>query len=62
MKAAFDAKGLTNVTSVDVNPTIEYVYGAVKTASLATFYGNYHGTYEPPFCHQQARIVFDALK
>ena len=62
MKAAFDAKGLTNVTSVDVNPSIEYVYAAVKTASLATFYGNYHGTYEPPFCHQQARIVFDALR
>lgn len=62
MKAAFDAKGLTNVTSVDVNATIEYVYAAAKTASLATFYGNYHGTYEPPFCHQQARIVFDALR
>ena len=62
MKAAFDAKGLTNVTSVDVNPFIEGVYGAVKTSAPATFYGNYHGTYEPPFCHAQARGLFDLLK
>jgi pimeloyl-ACP methyl ester carboxylesterase len=62
MKAAFDAKGLTNVTSVDVNPYIEGVFGALKTSAPATFYGNYHGTYEPPFCHAQARGLFDRLK
>ena len=62
MKAAFDAKGLTNVTSVDVNPYIEGVYGALKTSAPATFYGNYHGTYEPPFCHAQALGLFNLLK
>lgn len=62
LKAKFDAKGLTNVSSVDVNPLIESVYGAIKSSAVATFYGNYHGTYEPPFCHQQARVLFDALR
>jgi len=62
MKAAFDAKGLTNVTSVDVDPYINATYGAVKASSPTTYYGNYHGTYEPPFCHAQARALFDSMK
>lgn len=62
MKKAFDDKGLTNVTSVDVNGTIEFLYGAVKTASPAKFYEKYHGEYEPPLCHAQARGLFDPLK
>ncbi len=62
MKAAFDAKGLTNVTSVDVNPTIELLYGSVKTSAPVTFYSNYHGGYEPPLCHAQGRGLFDLLK
>lgn len=32
------------------------------SAAFATYYGSYHGTYEPPFCHAQARAVFDAVK
>ena len=32
------------------------------SAAFATYYGNYHGTYEPPLCHAQARGVFDAVK
>lgn len=62
MKAAFDAKGLTNVTSVDVDPYIVATYGPVTQANAATFYGNYHGTYEPPFCHAQAKALFDSVK
>jgi hypothetical protein len=62
MKAAFDAKGLTNVISVDVNSAIELTYGAVKASSPTTYYGNYHAPYEPPFCHAQARGLFDQLK
>jgi pimeloyl-ACP methyl ester carboxylesterase len=65
MKADFDSRGLTNVTSVDVDATVRAVYGingAAPTdpasAAFATYYGNYHGTYEPPFCHQQARGFF----
>jgi hypothetical protein len=39
----------------------------VANASLAgsvgaTYYGNYHGTYEPPFCHAQARALFDTVR
>ena len=68
-QADFSSRGLTNVTSVDVDPSIRAVFGTGGTAptdpasaAFATYYGNYHGTYEPPFCHVQARAVFDALK
>jgi pimeloyl-ACP methyl ester carboxylesterase len=62
MKAAFDAKGLKNVTSVDVDPYVTATYGPVTQANAATYYGNYHGTYEPPFCHAQAKALFDTVK
>ncbi len=58
MMAAFDAKGLTNVTSVDVHPYIEATYGPITMANIA----NYHGTYAPPFCHAQAKGLFDLVK
>lgn len=62
MKAAFDAKGLKNVTSVDVDPLISATYGAIKSSNPVTYYSNYHGTYEPPFCHAQAKALFDKVK
>ena len=68
MKADFDSRGLTNVTSVDVDALVQATYAAGKaptdpaSEAFATYYGNYHGTYEPPFCHAQARAVFDAVK
>jgi pimeloyl-ACP methyl ester carboxylesterase len=62
MKAAFDAKGLTNVQSVDVDATIRAVYGQVLTADPMTYYSSYHGGYEPPFCHAAAKTLFDAVK
>lgn len=62
LKAAFDAKGLKNVTSVDVDPYVAATYGPVTQANAATYYGNYHGTYEPPFCHAQAKALFDTVK
>ncbi|MBI2769337.1 MAG: esterase [Burkholderiales bacterium] len=68
-QADFSSRGLTNVTSVDVDPSVRAAFGingAAPTdpasAAFATYYGNYHGTYEPPFCHLQARAVFDAVK
>lgn len=67
-KAGFDAKGLTNVTSVDVDPFIQATYGVngkaptPTDATFASYYGAYHGTYAPPFCHVQARGLFDAVK
>ena len=29
---------------------------------VASNYGSYHGIYEPPFCHAQAKAVFDTVK
>lgn len=69
MKADFDSRSLTNVTSVDVDAFVQGAFGPggvaptdPNSAAFATYYGNYHGTYEPPFCHAQARAVFDAVK
>ena len=69
MKADFDSRGLTNVTSVDVDASIRAVYGPggkaptdPTNAAFGTYYGNYHGAYEPPFCHVQARAAFDQVK
>jgi pimeloyl-ACP methyl ester carboxylesterase len=69
MKADFDSRSLTNVTSVDVDAFVQGAFGPggvaptdPSSAAFATYYGNYHGTYEPPFCHAQARAVFDAVK
>ena len=69
IKAAFDAKNLTNVVSVDVYPYVQQLFGIngaaptnPLTPEFATYYGSYHGTYEPPLCHAQARGFFDRLK
>jgi pimeloyl-ACP methyl ester carboxylesterase len=71
MKADFDKRGVTTVTSVDVDATIQAVYGVgtpkaaptdPTSAAFATYYGNYHGAYEPPFCHQRAKLLFDTVK
>ncbi len=69
MKADFDSRNLTNVTSVDVDAYVQGAFGPgglaptdPNSAAFATYYGNYHGTYEPPFCHAQARVVFDTVK
>jgi pimeloyl-ACP methyl ester carboxylesterase len=69
MKADFDARGVTNVASVDVDPAIQATYGVGGKAptdptsgAFATYYGNYHGSYAPPFCHAQARAFFDTVK
>ncbi|GAC1601494.1 MAG: hypothetical protein NVS3B2_04440 [Ramlibacter sp.] len=68
-QADFSSRGLTNVTSVDVDPSIRAAYGVggaaptdQTSAAFATYYGSYHGGYEPPFCHAQARALFDTLK
>ena len=69
MKADFDARGVSNVTSVDVDAAVQATYGPGGNAptdptsqAFAVYYGSYHGSYEPPFCHAQARAVFDAVR
>lgn len=68
-QADFSSRGLTNVTSVDVDTAIQATFGPggvaptdPTTAAFATYYGNYHGSYEPPFCHLQARTLFNTLR
>ena len=68
-KAALDARGATNVTTVDVDPSIQATFGTggvaptdPASAAFATYYGNYHGGYEPPFCLAQARALFNTLR
>ena len=65
-KADLLARGVTTVSTVDVDPQIRAVYGAPPTdptsAAYATYYGNYHGTYEPPFCHAAAKALFDTVR
>ena len=69
LKADFDSRGVTNVVSVDVDAQVQATFGpggAAPTdptsAAYATYYGNYHGSYEPPFCHAQAKALFDSVK
>lgn len=69
LKADFAARGVANVTSVDVDPLVRATYGVggaaptdPTSAAFATYYGSYHGTYVPPFCHAQAKALFDTVK
>jgi pimeloyl-ACP methyl ester carboxylesterase len=69
MKADFDSRGVTNVTSVDVDSLVQATFGPGGAAptdptspAFATYYGSYHGVYEPPFCVAQARAFFDTVK
>ena len=75
MKADFDSRGLANVRSVDVDALVQANFGVAATpggpkttptnpasAEFSTYFGNYHGTYEPPFCHANAKALFDQFK
>jgi pimeloyl-ACP methyl ester carboxylesterase len=64
-KADFASRGLVNVVSVDVDNFVQATYGPGGTAptdptsaAFATYYSSYHGSYEPPFCHANARGLF----
>jgi hypothetical protein len=68
-QADFASRGLANVTSVDVDPQVRALFGVNDQAptdplseAFATYYGSYHGTYEPPLCHAQARALFETVK
>ena len=61
MKADFDSRKLSNVTTVDVDAFVQSAFGSVLQSDPAGYYGSYHGTYEPPFCHAQAKGLFDLV-
>lgn len=69
MKADFDSRKLTNVTSVDVDASVQAAYGPngkaptdPSSAEFATYYGNYHDAYETPLCLAQSKLFFDSVK
>lgn len=69
VQADFASRGLTNVSSVDVDPQVRATFGPGGQAptdpaseAFAVYYGSYHGTYVPPFCHAQSRALFDAVR
>jgi pimeloyl-ACP methyl ester carboxylesterase len=69
VKADFDQRGLTNVSSVDVDATVQALYGPggkaptdPTSAEFAAYYGRYHGTYVPPLCLAQARGLFEQVR
>jgi len=68
-KAALDARGIKTVSTVDVDAQIQATYGPggnaptdPTSAAFATYYGSYHGSYEPPFCHLSARTFFNTVR
>ena len=67
MKANFDSRNLTNVSTVDVDALVRATYGSgglapTDPAAAAVYFGSYHGLYEPPFCHARAKELFDMVK
>ncbi len=68
-KAALDARGIKTVSTVDVDPQVQATYGPggkaptdPTSAAFSKYYGSYHGSYEPPFCHFNARALFNTVK
>jgi len=57
----FRSRGI-DISLVDVDATINLIYGSVLAADPAKFYSNYHSTYEAPLCSSEARKFFDLHK
>ncbi len=66
-EAAFKARGVVNITSVDVDPQIQATFGVDGKApdaadpAFAAYIAAYHSQYEGTFCHALARRYLDAL-
>jgi hypothetical protein len=67
--ADFARRNVQTVTAVDVDAAIQQAFapGGVAptdptTEAYATYYGNYHGTYAPAFCHAQTRAFFNTVR
>jgi len=64
-QAAYDdfrSRGGANVALVDVDPKIQQKYGSVLLKDPETYWNSYHVQYEPPFCTQVAKELFDQYK
>ena len=58
----FRSRGGANVTLVDVDPEIQAKYGSVLASNPTTYWNSYHAQYEPLFCTQVAKEMFDQYK
>jgi len=47
---------------VDVDPEIQAKYGSVLASNPTTYWNSYHAQYEPLFCTQVAKEMFDQYK
>ena len=56
---AFSSRGGADVCLVDVDARIQLKYANVDPT---TYTSNYHGRYEPPFCTQAAKQLFDQYR
>ncbi len=58
----FRSRGGANVSLVDVDPEIALKYGSVLASNAPLYWKSYHGQYEPPFCSEVAKALFDLYK
>jgi pimeloyl-ACP methyl ester carboxylesterase len=58
----FKSRGGANIEIVDVNSKIQQRYGSVFESDPEKYNSSYHATYEPPFCYQVAKALFDVNK
>ena len=59
---AFRSRGGANVALVDVDPKIQQTYQSVYINDFQTYNNSYHAQYEPLFCTQVAKEMFDQYK
>jgi len=59
---AFRSRGGSNVSLVDVDAKIQQTYQSVYINDFQTYNYSYHAQYEPLFCTQVAKEMFDQYK
>jgi pimeloyl-ACP methyl ester carboxylesterase len=59
---AFRSRGGSNVSLVDVDARIQQTYQSVYINDFQTYNNSYHAQYEPLFCTQVAKEMFDQYK
>lgn len=64
LMADFQARGVTTVKAVDVDPQIRAAFGPPPQdpAGAARYYSQYHGTLAPPVCAAVAKCFFDQFR
>lgn len=55
----FKSHGSAMIAIADVDQAIRNAFGGVLTGDSATYLAAYHPVFEPPFCHQIAKALFD---